>query len=120
MDSLADTVILGPKGRNVILKKKMVHRTLPDGVTVAKEIEFEDAYQNMRPLVKRWLPKLTMTPVTVRRPLRSWHNPSLVLLKNVTAGANPGPQARNRWAVAGRKPEKQAVEVGDDLKRSRM
>ncbi len=41
-------VTLGPKGRNVILDKKWGSPTITkDGVTVAKEIELEDAYENM-------------------------------------------------------------------------
>src|ERR1700748_175854 len=41
-------VTLGPKGRNVVLDKKWGSRTITkDGVTVAKEIELEDPYENM-------------------------------------------------------------------------
>ena len=50
LDILADTVkvTLGPKGRNVILDKKFGAPTITkDGVTVAKEIELEDPYENM-------------------------------------------------------------------------
>src|ERR1700735_4870524 len=50
MNKLADAVrvTLGPKGRNVVLDKKWGSPTITkDGVTVAKEIELEDAYENM-------------------------------------------------------------------------
>jgi len=50
VDKLADAVkvTLGPKGRNVVLDKKFGAPTITkDGVTVAKEIELEDAYENM-------------------------------------------------------------------------
>jgi chaperonin GroEL len=50
VDKLANTVkvTLGPKGRNVILEKSYGSPTITnDGVTIAKEIDFEDAYENM-------------------------------------------------------------------------
>src|SRR5436189_1371925 len=50
VDVLADAVkiTLGPKGRNVVLEKSFgAPRTTKDGVTVAKEIELEDKFQNM-------------------------------------------------------------------------
>ncbi len=50
VDLLADTVkiTLGPKGRNVVLEKKWGAPTITnDGVTIAKEIELEDPYENM-------------------------------------------------------------------------
>ena len=50
VDKLADAVkvTLGPKGRNVVLEKKWGSPTITkDGVTVAKEVELEDPYENM-------------------------------------------------------------------------
>lgn len=50
VDALADAVkvTLGPKGRNVIIEKKFdAPHITKDGVTVAREIELEDAFQNM-------------------------------------------------------------------------
>ncbi len=50
VNALADTVkvTLGPKGRNVILEKKFGAPLITnDGVTIAREIELEDAYENM-------------------------------------------------------------------------
>ena len=52
IDQLADTVkiTLGPKGRNVVLDKKYGAPLITnDGVTIAKDIELEDAFQNMAP-----------------------------------------------------------------------
>ena len=50
VDQLADAVkvTLGPKGRNVVIEKKFGSPTITkDGVTVAKEIELEEPYENM-------------------------------------------------------------------------
>ena len=49
MDQLADTVkiTLGPKGRNVVLDKFGAPLITNDGVTIAKEIELEDPFENM-------------------------------------------------------------------------
>ncbi len=91
---LADTVkvTIGPKGRNVILDKKFGSPLITnDGVTIAKEIELEDAYENMgAQLVKEVATKTNdiagdgtttatlLTQAIVREGL-----------KNVAAGANP-------------------------------
>jgi chaperonin GroEL len=56
IDILADAVkvTLGPKGRNVVLEKSFgAPRITKDGVTVAKEIEFEDKFENMGALIVR-------------------------------------------------------------------
>ena len=53
IDQLADTVkiTLGPKGRNVVLDKKFGAPLITnDGVTIAKEIELEDPFENMGPV----------------------------------------------------------------------
>lgn len=85
-------VTLGPKGRNVILEKKFgAPQITKDGVTVAKEIELEDAYQNMgAQLVKEVASKTgddagdgTTTATVLAQSIVT------VGLKNVTAGANP-------------------------------
>ena len=50
VNKLADTVkvTLGPKGRNVVLDKKFGSPLITnDGVTIAKEVELEDAFENM-------------------------------------------------------------------------
>lgn len=91
---LADTVkvTLGPKGRNVILDKKFGSPLITnDGVTIAKEIELEDAYENMgAQLVKEVATKTndiagdgtTTATVLAQAIIREG-------LKNVAAGANP-------------------------------
>ncbi len=94
VDSLANAVkvTLGPKGRNVIIDKKFGAPTITkDGVTVAKEIELEDAVQNMgAQMVKEVASKTsdiagdgTTTATVLAQSIVSEG------LKNVTAGANP-------------------------------
>ena len=85
-------VTLGPKGRNVVIDKKFGSPTITkDGVTVAKEIELEDPYQNMgAQMVKEVAEKTSdnagdgTTTATVLA--ESIYREGL---KNVTAGANP-------------------------------
>ena len=76
VDKLADTVkiTLGPKGRNVVLDKKYGSPLITnDGVTIAKEIELEDAAENMgASLSRRLLPRPTTPQATVPPPQRSW------------------------------------------------
>ena len=94
VDTLADTVkiTLGPKGRNVVLDKKFGAPLITnDGVTIAKEIELEDAFENMgAQLVKEVSTKTndvagdgTTTAVILAQAMISEG------LKNVAAGANP-------------------------------
>ena len=69
IDQLADTVkiTMGPKGRNVVLDKKFGAPLITnDGVTIAKEIELEDAFENMGA-------QLMMLPVTAQPPLLCLH-----------------------------------------------
>ncbi len=94
VDQLADTVkiTLGPKGRNVVLEKKFGSPTITnDGVTIAREIELEDPFENMgAQLVKEVATKTadvagdgtTTATVLAQAIVREG-------LKNVTAGANP-------------------------------
>ena len=94
VNKLADTVkvTLGPKGRNVILDKKFGSPLITnDGVTIAKEIEFEDVYENMgAQLVKEVATKTndvagdgtTTATVLAQAIIREG-------LKNVAAGSNP-------------------------------
>ena len=75
VNQLADTVkvTLGPKGRNVVLDKKFGTPLITnDGVSIAKEIELDDPFENMG---ARYPPRPTMWPATARRPLRCWHRP---------------------------------------------
>ena len=94
VDKLANAVkvTLGPKGRNVIIEKKYgAPHITKDGVTVAKEIELEDAQENLgAQLVKEVASKTgdqagdgTTTATLLTQAIVS------VGLKNVTAGANP-------------------------------
>src|SRR3954465_2351960 len=90
--SRAVKATLGPSGRNVILDKKFGSPTITkDGVTVAKEIELEDAYENMGAQLVREVASKTSdiagdgtTTATVLA--ESIYKEGL---KNVTAGANP-------------------------------
>jgi chaperonin GroEL len=85
-------VTLGPKGRNVVLDKKFGSPTITkDGVTVAKEIELEDPYQNMgAQMVKEVAEKTSDTAgdgtTTATVLAEAIYREGL---KNVTAGANP-------------------------------
>ena len=94
VDALADAVkvTLGPKGRNVIIEKKFgAPHITKDGVTVAREIELEDPFQNMgAQLVKEVASKTgdqagdgTTTATVLAQAIVN------VGLKNVAAGANP-------------------------------
>ena len=94
VNKLADAVkvTLGPKGRNVVLDKKFGAPTITnDGVSIAKEIELEDAYENMgAQLVKEVATKTndvagdgTTTATVLAQAMVQ------VGMKNVAAGANP-------------------------------
>jgi len=94
VEKLSDAVVvtLGPKGRNVVLYKKFGSPTITkDGVTVAKEIELEDAYENMgAQMVKEVAEKTSDTAGdgTTTATLLT-HSIYKEGMKNVTAGANP-------------------------------
>ena len=123
VDELANAVkvTLGPKGRNVIIEKKFgAPQITKDGVTVAKEIELNDAFQNMgAQLVKEVASKTnddavdgTTTATVLAQSIIG------VGLKNVTAGANPMDLKRGidkavAAVVADLKSQSQAV--GDDF-----
>ena len=68
VNKLADAVkvTLGPKGRNVVLDKKFGAPTITnDGVSIAREIELEDPFENMgAQLSRRWPPRPTTSPAT--------------------------------------------------------
>ncbi|MDR2162787.1 MAG: chaperonin GroEL [Clostridiales Family XIII bacterium] len=94
VDKLANTVkiTLGPKGRNVLLDKKFGYPMITnDGVTIAKEVEFEDPYENMgAQLVKEVATKTNdvagdgTTTATLLAQIIVTEG-----FKNVAAGANP-------------------------------
>ncbi len=116
-------VTLGPKGRNVILEKKYgAPAVTKDGVTVAKEIELEDPFENIgAQLVKEVASKTnddagdgTTTATVLAQSIVS------VGLKNVTAGANPMDLKRGiDKAVNGviSDLKKQSHEIGDDIQK---
>ena len=123
VDALADAVkvTLGPKGRNVIIEKKFgAPHITKDGVTVAREVELDDPFQNMgAQLVKEVASKTgdqagdgTTTATVLAQAIVN------VGLKNVAAGANPMDLKRGidkavSAVVEGIKAQSQ--EVGDDL-----
>ena len=123
VDELADAVkvTLGPKGRNVIIEKKFgAPHITKDGVTVAKEIELEDPFQNMgAQLVKEVASKTgddagdgTTTATVLAQAVVN------VGLKNVAAGANPMDLKRGiDKAVAKVVEGIKAQAVGDDFEK---
>lgn len=127
IDKLADTVkiTLGPKGRNVVLGKKYGAPAITnDGVTIAKEIEIKDAYENMgAQLVKEVATKTNdaagdgTTTATVLAQSMVHEG-----MKNVAAGANPmdikrGMQKAVKAAVAELKKNSQKVKGSEDIAR---
>ncbi len=122
VDQLADAVkvTLGPKGRNVIIEKKFgAPHITKDGVTVAKEIELSDPFENMgAQLVKEVASKTgddagdgTTTATVLAQAIIG------VGLKNVTAGANPMELKRGIDKAVAKVVENiksQSEEIGDD------
>ncbi len=125
VDALADAVkvTLGPKGRNVIIEKKFgAPHITKDGVSVAREVELEDPFQNMgAQLVKEVASKTgddagdgTTTATVVAQAIVN------VGLKNVAAGANPMDIKRGidrAVAIVVEGIKAQSEEVGDDFKK---
>ena len=127
INTLADTVkvTLGPKGRNVVLDKKYGAPLITnDGVTIAKEIELEDAFENMgAQLIKEVSTKTNdvagdgTTSATVLA--QAMINEGL---KNLAAGANPmvmrkGIQKATKAAVDAVKAASQPVSGSKDIAR---
>jgi len=122
VDQLSDAVkvTLGPKGRNVVIDKKFgAPHITKDGVTVAKEIELQDPYENMgAQLVKEVASKTnddagdgTTTATVLAQAILTEG------LKNVTAGANPMDLKRGIDKASEKIIEslkEQSKEVGDD------
>jgi chaperonin GroEL len=123
VDKLADTVkvTLGPKGRNVVIDKKFgAPQITKDGVTVAKEIELSNAYENIgAQMVKEVASKTgddagdgTTTATLLAQSIIT------VGLKNVAAGANPMDLKRGIDKAVLNVVEnlaKQAQTIGDDF-----
>ena len=116
IDRLADAVkvTIGPKGRNVVLDKKFGSPTITnDGVTIARDIELEDPFENMgAQLLKEVATKTddvagdgTTTAVVLGQAIVTEG------LRNVTAGRQPdGRQARHRGGRrGGRRRDQEAV-----------
>ena len=127
VNQLADTVkiTLGPKGRNVVLDKKFGSPLITnDGVTIAKEIELEDAFENMgAQLIKEVSTKTNdvagdgTTSATVLAQAMIGEG-----LKNLAAGANPmvmkkGIQKATKAAVEAVKTASQPVSGSKDIAR---
>ncbi len=94
IDKLADTVkiTLGPKGRNVVLDKKFGAPLITnDGVTIAKEIELEDAFENMGAQLVKEVATKTNDAAGDGTTTATLLAQALVRegMKNVAAGANP-------------------------------
>ena len=127
VDQLADTVkiTLGPKGRNVVLDKKFGAPLITnDGVTIAKEIELEDPFENMgAQLVKEVSTKTndvagdgTTTATLLAQAIVKEG------LKNLAAGANPmvmkkGISKATAAAIEAMKTNSQKVNGSDDIAR---
>ncbi len=125
IDALANAVkiTLGPKGRNVVIEKKFgAPQITKDGVTVAKEIELEDPFENVgAQMVKEVASKTnddagdgTTTATVLAQSIVQ------VGLKNVTAGANPMDLKRGidkAVEAVVKNLKEQSNEVGDDNKK---
>ncbi len=127
VDQLADTVkiTLGPKGRNVVLSKKFGAPLITnDGVTIAKEIELEDAFENMGAQLIREVSTKTndvagdgTTTATVLAQAMITEG-----IKNLAAGANPmvmrrGIQKATEGAVEAIRTNSQPVSGSNDIAR---
>ncbi len=128
VDALANAVkvTLGPKGRNVVLQKSFgAPQITKDGVTVAKEVELEDAVENMgAQMVKEVASKTadiagdgTTTATVLAQAMIN------AGLKNVTAGANPMDLKRGMdkaMKVVVKNLKEQSETIGDDFNKIRQ
>ncbi|MCD6419823.1 MAG: chaperonin GroEL [Synergistetes bacterium] len=94
VDMVANTVkvTLGPKGRNVVLEKKFGSPTITnDGVTIAKEIELEDPYENMGAQLLKEVASKTNDVAGDGTTTATLLGQAMIKegLKNIAAGANP-------------------------------
>src|SRR5260221_2443296 len=94
MDCVSDAVkvTLGPKGRNVVLEKKWGAPTITnDGVSIAKEIELEDHFENMGAQLLKEVASKTNDVAGDRTTTATVLAQAIVPdgLRNVTAGSNP-------------------------------
>lgn len=122
VDKLANAVkiTLGPKGRNVIIEKKFGSAQITkDGVTVAKEIELEDPFENVGAQMVKEVASKTADDAGDGTTTATVLAQSIVQvgLKNVTAGANPMDLKRGIDKGVAKVVEnlrKQSISVGDD------
>ena len=127
VNQLADTVkiTLGPKGRNVVLGKKFGAPLITnDGVTIAKEIELEDAFENMGAQLIREVSTKTNDVAGDGTTSATLLAQSMIRegLKNLAAGANPmvmrrGIQAATEAAVEAIRANSQPVKGSGDIAR---
>ncbi len=127
IDQLADTVkvTLGPKGRNVVLGKKFGAPLITnDGVTIAKDVELEDAFENMGAQLVREVATKTNDVAGDGTTTATLLAQAIVHegLKNVSAGANPmvmrkGMEKAVEIAVETIKSNSEAVKGSDDIAR---
>ena len=127
IDQLANTVkvTLGPKGRNVVLGKKYGAPLITnDGVTIAKEIELDDPFENMGAQLVKEVSTKTNDVAGDGTTTATLLAQSIVRegLKNVTAGANPmvmrkGIEKAVSAAVEAIKANSQTVNGSDDIAR---
>lgn len=127
IDKLANTVkiTLGPKGRNVVLDKKYGAPLITnDGVTIAKEIELENAFENMGAQLVKEVSSKTNDDAGDGTTTATLLAQALVRegMKNVTAGANPmavkkGIQAAVEATVDAVKANSRQVKDNDDIAR---
>ena len=127
IDQLANTVkvTLGPKGRNVVLAKKFGSPLITnDGVTIAKEVELEDAFENMGAQLVREVATKTNDIAGDGTTTATLLAQAIVRegLKNVSAGANPmvmrkGMQKAVDAAIESIKANSQTVKGSEDIAR---
>ena len=127
IDKLADTVkiTLGPKGRNVVLDKKYGSPLITnDGVTIAKEIELDDSFENMGAQLVKEVSSKTNDDAGDGTTTATLLAQALVRegMKNVAAGANPmsvkkGIEGAVEAAVESVKKYSVAVKDNDDIQR---
>ena len=127
IDQLANTVkvTLGPKGRNVVLGKKYGAPLITnDGVTIAKDIELEDAFENMGAQLVREVATKTNDVAGDGTTTATLLAQAIVHegLKNVSAGANPmvmrkGMEKAVKTAVEAIKANSEVIKGSDDIAR---
>ena len=125
VDQLANAVkvTLGPKGRNVVIEKKFgAPQITKDGVTVAKEIELEDKFENTGAQLVKSVASKTGDDAGDGTTTATILTQAIVTegLKNVTAGANPMDLKRGidkAVATVVKNIAAQSEAVGDDLKK---